>query len=98
MFTLPDLPYAYNALEQYIDERTMQIHHDKHHAAYVKNLNDALPTDEAIEEVLKNVQKLPESIRTKVRNNGGGHYNHSLFWQVMSPNQNQEPRTPNGEL
>lgn len=91
MFTVPELPYAYNALEPYIDERTMQIHHDKHHAAYVKNLNDALTTQDSIEDVLKNLPKLPESIRTKVRNNGGGHYNHSLFWQVMAPPSGQLP-------
>ena len=86
MFTLSDLPYAYNALEPYIDERTMQIHHDKHHAAYVKNLNDVLPdTNLTVEEVLRNLEQVPEAMRTKVRNNGGGHYNHSLFWQMLCP-------------
>lgn len=91
MFTLPDLPYAYNALEPFIDERTMQIHHDKHHAAYVKNLNDALAGHEdwlgkSIEEIITDLSAVPEAIRMKVRNNGGGHYNHSLFWTMMAPN------------
>ncbi len=90
MFTLPDLPYAYNALEPYIDERTMQIHHDKHHAAYVKNLNDALVGQDAllsmpVEELIRDLTKIPESIRMKVKNNAGGHANHSMFWQVMAP-------------
>lgn len=90
MFTVPDLPYAYNALEPFIDERTMQIHHDKHHGAYVKNLNDAIADLQqvntlTIDELLRNLQNVPEAIRTKVRNNAGGHYNHSLFWQIMSP-------------
>ncbi len=103
MFTLPDLPYAYNALEQYIDERTMQIHHDKHHAAYVKNLNDALDGNEkllamSVEEVLKDLNEVPEAVRTKVRNNGGGHANHSLFWQVMSPNPEGALRQAQGDL
>lgn len=91
MYTLPELPYAFNALEPYIDERTMQIHHDKHHAAYVKNVNDALTTQDSIEDVLKNLTKLPDAIRTKVRNNGGGHYNHSFFWQVMAAPSGQLP-------
>lgn len=103
MFTLLDLPYAYNALEPYIDERTMQIHHDKHHAAYVKNLNDALITYQqfdklTIDALLSDIEKIPVEIRTKVRNNGGGHYNHSLFWTVMSPNPKGEVRTPSGAL
>lgn len=99
MFTLPDLPYPYNALEPYIDERTMQIHHDKHHAAYVKNLNDALPdTSLTIEELLKNLDQVPEAVRTRVRNNGGGHANHSLFWQVMSANPAGALRPPRGDL
>ncbi len=90
MFTLPDLPYAYNALEPFIDERTMQIHHDKHHAAYVKNLNDALVGQDAllalpVEELIRDLTKVPEALRTKVKNNAGGHANHSLFWQVMAP-------------
>ncbi|MEK7129739.1 MAG: superoxide dismutase [Patescibacteria group bacterium] len=103
MFTLPDLPYAYNALEPYIDERTMQIHHGKHHAAYVKNLNDALATIQqsdklTIQQLLGDLSKVPEEIQTKVRNNAGGHANHSLFWQVMSPNLKGESRRPSGEL
>jgi len=90
MFTLPDLSYAYNALEPYIDERTMQIHHDKHHAAYVKNLNDTLMGQDAllslpIEQLIGDLSRVSESIRTKVRNNGGGHANHSMFWSVMGP-------------
>lgn len=97
MFTLPNLPYAYNALEPFIDEMTMQIHHDKHHAGYVKNLNDALSDSEkllamSVEELMKNLTAVPEAIRTKVRNNGGGHANHSLFWQVMAPqDKHQDP-------
>ncbi len=103
MFTLPELPYAYNALEPFIDERTMQIHHDKHHAGYVKNVNDALVGHDdllslSIEDLVKNLAKIPEDVRTKVRNNGGGHYNHSLFWTIMGPNANGELRMPNGEL
>ncbi len=104
MFTLPDLPYAYSALEPFIDERTMQIHHDKHHAAYVKNLNDALAGHEdwlgmSPEEVVKNISKAPEDVRTKVRNNAGGHANHSMFWMIMAPRQSsgQAPK-PTGKL
>lgn len=96
MFTLADLPYAFNALEPYIDERTMQIHHDKHHAAYVKNLNDALAGNEkflamSVEDLIKDLSQVPEAVRTKVRNNGGGHANHSLFWSIMSPSSDQKP-------
>lgn len=96
MFTVPDLPYAYNALEPYIDERTMMIHYDKHHAAYVKNLNDAIATIQefnslTIEQLLRKLDQVPESIRTKVRNNGGGHANHTLFWSVMGPGAGSEP-------
>lgn len=98
MFTLPELPYAYNALEPFIDERTMQIHHDKHHATYVKNLNDALAGHDEllalpIEEVIANLSNVPEAVRTKVRNNGGGHANHSFFWQIMG-----SPSKPTGKL
>ena len=90
MFQLPDLPYAFDALEPHIDARTMEIHHDKHHAAYVKNLNGALEghadlAGKSIEDLLKNLDGLPEKIRTAVRNNGGGHANHSLFWDIMGP-------------
>jgi len=96
MFTLPELPYAYTALEPYIDEKTMMIHHDKHHAAYVKNLNDALAGHEdllqkPVEYILENLSLIPEDIRTKIRNNGGGHYNHTLFWEVMTPGGAKEP-------
>ena len=96
-FTLPPLPYAYDALEPHVDEQTMQIHHDKHHAAYIANLNKAvttgLPTTvtPTIEILLKDLNAVPESIRTAVRNNGGGHYNHSLFWQMMKKGGGGEP-------
>lgn len=87
MFILPDLPYPINVLEPHIDAQTMEIHHGKHHAAYVKNLSDALPDreDKDLESILKDLNNLPETIRVKVRNNGGGHANHSLFWRVMAP-------------
>ena len=89
-FTLPALPYATNALEPHIDTMTMEIHHGKHHAAYVNNLNAALQGHEdlqgrSIEWLCQNLELLPEGIRTAVRNNGGGHYNHSMFWLLMSP-------------
>jgi superoxide dismutase, Fe-Mn family len=88
-FTLPKLPYAFDALEPHIDAKTMEIHHDRHHKAYVDNLNKAVAGTEwagkKIEEVLMSLDKLPDKIRTAVRNNGGGHYNHSLFWQMMAP-------------
>ncbi len=88
-YTLPDLPYAFDALEPHIDAQTMQIHHDKHHAAYVTNLNNAIQgTDlgnQSIESLVAAIDKVPENIRTVVRNNGGGHANHSLFWTVMGP-------------
>src|SRR5512144_1458396 len=90
-FTLPALPYAANALEPHIDARTMEIHHGKHHNAYVTNLNTAIAGTDAeklsIEEICKNISKHPVA----VRNNGGGHYNHSLFWTLMSPNGGGEP-------
>lgn len=104
MFVLPDLPYPYNALEPYIDERTMRIHHDKHHGTYVKNLSDALAGQDAlllmpIEELMNNLSKVPEVARMKVRNNGGGHANHSFFWTSMAPRKasGQAPQ-PSGEL
>ena len=90
MFTLPDLPYSYDALEPHIDAQTMEIHHTKHHQGYVDNLNKAL-TDhpdlqsKSVEDLLKSLNSIPENIRTAVRNHGGGHANHSLFWQLMSP-------------
>jgi Fe-Mn family superoxide dismutase len=90
-FTLPELPYAKDALEPHIDAKTMEIHHDKHHAAYVTNLNTALAGTEwenkPIEEILKNISKLAPA----VRNNGGGHWNHSFFWQIMGPNAGGAP-------
>ena len=98
-FTLPNLPYDFNALEPYIDERTMQIHHGKHHGTYVSKLNTAVEGTEyeklSIEELMQKVASVPENIRTAVRNNGGGHCNHSLFWQIMAPNAGGEPK---GEL
>jgi Fe-Mn family superoxide dismutase len=89
-FTLPKLPYAYDALEPYIDAQTMQIHHDKHHQAYVDNLNKAVAGDPAlfkltVEELLERLDTLPATVRTAVRNQGGGHANHSLFWQTLCP-------------
>lgn len=93
-FTLPELPYAYNALEPYIDTETMKFHHDKHHQAYVDNLNTALKDHpqlhtQSLEEILQNLDKLPQNIRQEVQNQGGGHYNHSLFWQLMTANKDQ---------
>ncbi len=93
---LPALPYAYNALEPSIDERTMQIHHDLHHAGYVKNLNAALEghadlQSKSVEDLLKSLGSVPEAIRGAVRNNGGGHYNHSIFWTIMGPNSGGAP-------
>jgi superoxide dismutase, Fe-Mn family len=96
-FTLPDLPYASDALEPYIDKMTMEIHHGKHHNAYITNLNKALESAPelaglTVEELLaNNCAVVPEAIRTAVRNNGGGHYNHSMFWQIMGPNAGGEP-------
>jgi Fe-Mn family superoxide dismutase len=89
-FTLPKLPYAYDALEPYIDAQTMTIHHDKHHQAYIDNLNKAVATDPAankmsVEELLQKLDTLPAAIKTAVKNNGGGHANHSLFWQTLAP-------------
>lgn len=93
--TLPSLPYAYNALEPYIDEQTMTIHHTKHHQAYIDNLNKAIEgsaqADWTLEDLIKKLDQLPENIRTAVRNNGGGHINHGLFWQVMGPNGKGKP-------
>lgn len=90
-FTLPSLPYSFNALEPHIDARTMEIHHGKHHNAYVTNLNNAIAGTPAeglsIEEICKNISKYPVA----VRNNGGGHYNHSLFWNIMGPNSSGQP-------
>lgn len=96
-FTLPELTYATDSLEPYIDQRTMEIHHGKHHAAYVANLNKALESapeleGQSLEQLLANgCSAVPENIRTAVRNNGGGHFNHSLFWQILSGNAGGEP-------
>ena len=96
VYELPPLPYDYNALEPYIDEQTMHLHHDKHHAAYVTNLNNALKDrsdhpDVSAEELVRRLHEVPEDIRTAVRNNGGGHVNHTMFWQIMKPNGGGEP-------
>jgi superoxide dismutase, Fe-Mn family len=101
-FTLPPLPYDYSALEPHIDTRTMEIHHDKHHQAYVNNLNQALKSSvehqgKPIEALLEDLASLPESIRAAVRNNGGGHYNHALFWESMKPKGGGVPKGPLAE-
>jgi Fe-Mn family superoxide dismutase len=93
---LPPLPYAYDALEPHIDAQTMQIHHDKHHAAYVNNLNAALANypelqSKSAEDLIKDLTAVPEAIRTAVRNNGGGHVNHTMFWNIMGPNGGGAP-------
>src|SRR5579862_1120335 len=95
-FEVPKLAYPYDALEPYIDAKTMEIHHDKHHAAYVANLNKALEGHEdlqklSVEELLAQINKVPENIRTAVRNNGGGHMNHSMFWKIMKKGGGGEP-------
>jgi superoxide dismutase, Fe-Mn family len=94
-YEVPPLPYDYSALEPHIDEQTMHLHHDKHHQAYVDNANKALAgtewEDRPVEAVLANLEILPEEIRTAVRNNAGGHANHSLFWEIMSPDGGGEP-------
>ena len=93
---LPSLPYAFDALEPHIDAQTMQIHHGKHHQAYINNLNAALEShpdlqSKSVEDLIKDLNALPEAIRTAVRNNGGGHANHSLFWTLMAPNAGGAP-------
>jgi Fe-Mn family superoxide dismutase len=95
-FTLPPLPYPNDALEPSIDAKTMEIHHDKHHAGYVNNLNAAIEKapelqGKSLDDLLKNINAVPDSVRTAVRNNAGGHWNHSMFWQVMSPNGGGQP-------
>ncbi|MGG5368587.1 superoxide dismutase [Enterococcus sp. AZ196] len=95
-YTLPDLPYGYDALEPYIDVETMHLHHDKHHNTYVTNLNAAIEkypelAEQSVEELVTNLNEVPEEIRTAVRNNGGGHANHSFFWKIMAPNAGGEP-------
>ncbi|QDT84712.1 superoxide dismutase [Gimesia chilikensis] len=99
-YSLPDLPYAYDALEPHIDARTMEIHHTKHHQAYITKANAALEghsdlASKSIEDLMSDLSAVPEDIRTAIRNNGGGHANHSLFWTIMSPNGGG---TPGGEL
>ena len=95
-FTLPPLPYPTNALEPHIDAQTMEIHHGKHHNAYVTNLNAALEkapelADKSLDDLLRNLNSVPEAVRTAVRNNGGGHWNHSQFWKTMAPNAGGAP-------
>jgi superoxide dismutase, Fe-Mn family len=94
-YSVPDLPYDYGALEPHIDEQTMRVHHDKHHQAYVDKANAALDgtewADTDVDEVLRNLASLPDEIRTPVRNNAGGHSNHTFFWQIMSPDGGGEP-------
>jgi Fe-Mn family superoxide dismutase len=95
-FVLPPLPYAFDALEPHIDAQTMEIHHDRHHATYVNNLNGAIEKhpelgDRTVEQLVGDLDAIPEDIRTVVRNNGGGHLNHSIFWEIMSPNGGGEP-------
>lgn len=96
-YIIPPLPYSYEALEPYIDKMTMEIHHTKHHQAYVNNLNSALEKysefhNLKLDDILRNLDQLPEEIRVTVRNNGGGHYNHSFFWEIMKPNGGGEPQ------
>jgi Fe-Mn family superoxide dismutase len=96
MYTLPDLPYAFNALDPHIDEQTMMIHHDKHHQTYITNLNTALEGHDDllnldVDDLIADLDKVPENIRTAVRNNAGGHSNHSFFWKIMSPTGGGEP-------
>ena len=95
-FTLPALPYAYDALEPHIDARTMEIHHTKHHQAYVNNLNAAIEKapelqGKSLDDLMRGINSVPEAVRTAVRNNGGGHWNHSMFWELMGPNKGGEP-------
>lgn len=98
-FTVPDLPYAYDALEPYFDTETMHLHHDKHHATYVSNLNAAIEKhpelgDKSVEALIADLDSLPEDIKTAVRNNGGGHANHSFFWEILAPNAGGAPTGP----
>jgi Fe-Mn family superoxide dismutase len=95
-FTLPPLPYAYDALEPHIDARTMEIHHSKHHQAYVNNLNAAVEkapelAGKSLDELMRGINTVPEAVRTAVRNNGGGHWNHSFFWETLAANKGGEP-------
>src|SRR5437763_5111328 len=98
-FEVPPLPYDYNALEPHIDEQTMHLHHDKHHQTYVTNLNAALEKypdlqGKSPEDLIRDLNSVPEDIRTAVRNNGGGHTNHTMFWKIMGPNGGGEPTGP----
>ncbi|MEK7508100.1 MAG: superoxide dismutase [Patescibacteria group bacterium] len=102
-FELPKLSYGYDALEPYIDARTMEIHHAKHHQAYIDKLNEALEkhpelNERSIEELLERIESIPEDIRTAVRNHGGGHYNHSHFWRIMAPHGKEGGGEPGGML
>lgn len=95
-FTLPQLPYDFAALEPHIDAKTMEIHHGKHHQTYVNNLNAAIEkapelASKSLDDLMRNASKLPEAVRTAIRNNGGGHWNHSMFWQIMAPKAGGEP-------
>jgi len=95
-FTLPSLPYDFGALEPHIDAKTMEIHHGKHHQAYVTNLNAAIEkapelANKSLDELMRGINSVPEGVRTAVRNNGGGHWNHSMFWQIMGPGAGGEP-------
>jgi superoxide dismutase, Fe-Mn family len=95
-FTLPSLPYDFAALEPHIDAKTMEIHHGKHHQTYVNNLNAAIEkapelANKSLDELMRNANTLPEAVRTAIRNNGGGHWNHSMFWQIMGPKAGGEP-------
>src|SRR5256714_7576056 len=95
-FTLPPLPYDFAALEPHIDAKTMEIHHGKHHQTYVNNLNAAIEkapelANKSLDDLMRNVTSLPEAVRTPIRNNGGGHWNHSMFWQIMSAKAGGEP-------
>jgi Fe-Mn family superoxide dismutase len=95
-FTLPELPYGFDALEPHIDTTTMQIHHDKHHQAYVNNLNAAIEkapelANKSLDDLMRGINSVPEAVRTAVRNNGGGHWTHSFFWKLMAPNAGGNP-------
>ena len=101
-FTLPNLPYDFGALEPHIDAKTMEIHHGKHHQTYVNNLNAAIEkapelANKSLDELMRGINSVPEAVRTAVRNNGGGHWNHSMFWQIMGPGAGGEPGGALGE-
>ena len=101
-FTLPNLPYDFGALEPHIDAKTMEIHHGKHHQTYVNNLNAAIEktpelANKSLDELMRGIDSVPEAVRTAVRNNGGGHWNHSMFWQIMGPGAGGEPGGALGE-